>query len=122
MHKKGIKITIADDNENIRNTLKDILADIGYTVETVVNGYELIAHIKEAFPHVVILDLMMPEKDGVTIFSTIKSISPDTKIIIYTGYQKYENSVIAANADKFLLKNEDPGELMKAVKELAGAN
>lgn len=119
MQKKKAKIMIADDNINVRQTLSDLLTEKGYLVETVKNGYELLAYLKEKSPHIIILDLMMPEKDGTEILSTIKGMSPYSKIIIYTGFQRYEHSAYARIADKFLLKTEDIEKLLQAIEEFA---
>ena len=116
--KNKIRIVIADDSPDICQTWKDILTEKGYAVETVNNGYEILACLKEDPPHILILDLMMPEKGGIEILATIKAISPDTKIIIYTGFQKYEDSAYARIADKFLLKDNDPGKLLQVISEI----
>lgn len=113
-----INIVIADDNLNILSTLKDILTEKGYIVNTVNNGYELLAYLRNNSPQIVILDLIMPGKDGVEIFYSLKSIRPEVKIIIYTGFHKYEGSLYARNADKFLLKDEPPEKLLDAIEEL----
>lgn len=114
------KIIIADDNSDIRSTLKDILIEKEFLVETVKNGYELLLNLRKSPAHIIILDLVMPVKDGIEILSTVKSISPNTKIIIYTGFKKYENSVYASTADKFLLKGENPEKLLEAIQALIG--
>lgn len=115
---KKIKIVIADDNLNIFLSLKDILNEKGYFVQGVNNGYELIYYLKKNLPEIIILDLMMPEKSGMETLSCIKTISPKSKIIIYTGYQRYENSLYAHIADRFLLKGNSTEELLKAIEEL----
>ncbi len=115
-----IKIVIADDNPNICSTLKDILTEKEFWVETVKNGYELLLNLRKGPAQIIILDLVMPAKDGIEILSTIKSIAPKAKIIIYTGFKKYENSVYAGIADKFLLKGENPEKLLEAIQDLAG--
>jgi DNA-binding NarL/FixJ family response regulator len=66
----------------------------------------------------VILDLMMPERDGLEILDTVKSIHPDIRIIIYTGFQRYENSAYVKEADGFFLKGEDPEKLLQAIEKL----
>lgn len=116
--KKRAKIVIADDNADIRQTLKDLLIEKQYSTETVKNGYELLAYLKEKSPQLIILDLMMPEKDGIEILSAIKEMSPNTRIIIYTGFQKYKDSTYSHLVDKFLLKSESPEELLQAIEEL----
>lgn len=117
--RKEIGIVIADDNQSICETLKDILGEKGYFVEAVNNGYELLNYLKKKSPDIIILDLMMPEKDGIETLSCIKTISPKSKIIIYTGFQRYENSIYAHTADKFLLKGNTIEALLKAVEELS---
>jgi DNA-binding NarL/FixJ family response regulator len=66
----------------------------------------------------VILDLMMPEKDGLETISILRSIAPDTKIIVYTAFGRYESSLYAKEADKFLLKTESPERVLKSIKDL----
>lgn len=119
MAQEKINIVIADDNLNIRQTLKDILIEKGYCVDVVKDGYELLDYLKkDRSAHIIILDLLMPVKDGLEIIFSIKSVSPETKIIIYTGFKKYENSVYARAADRFLLKSESPAKLLQTIREL----
>ena len=115
---KAAKIVVADDNPGICQTLKDILEEKGYQVDTVKNGYELITYLRGNNPHLVILDLMMPEKDGTEVFNTIKSIQSNIKIVIYTGFQRYENSLYAHMAEKFLLKDDHTERLLHVIAEL----
>jgi len=116
--RKKIKIVIADDNPGICQTLKDILTEKEYLVDTVRNGYELVTYLRENNPKIVILDLMMPEKDGTEVFNIIRTIQQNIKIIIYTGFQRYENSFYARSAEKFLLKDANPEKLLEAIEEL----
>jgi len=115
----SIKILIADDNSSIREGLKDILSEKDYLTETASNGYELLENIRKQKPHIIILDLMMPEKDGVEILPAIKCVVPDVKIIIYTAFSRYENSVYVEMADKFLLKTDSPEDIIKVIDGFA---
>jgi len=116
--KNTAKIVIADDNKEMCELLTDILTEGGHEVEAVYNGYELLSYLETNSPSIIILDLMMPEKDGLSILDTIKQVSPYARIIIYTGYQEYENSVYARVADRFLVKGESLDKLIGAVSEL----
>lgn len=113
-----VDVLVADDNPNIRQTLRDILAEKGYAVDTVNDGYELLGYLRRKSPRVLILDLIMPQKDGIEAYSAIRRISPGTKIIIYTAFQKYEYSLYAQTADRFLLKSESPEKLIRAIREV----
>jgi len=118
MNQQG-KIVIADDNVEICDLIKDILKGVGYEVDAVNNGYELLAYLETNNPKVIILDLMMPDKDGMSILGTLREISPLSRIIIYTGYSEYKNSVYARVADRFLVKGTSIEGLIKAVEELS---
>lgn len=117
--KQKVKVLIADDNPKIRSTLKDILSEKGYAACAFKNGYELLANLKNELPEIIILDMVMPEKNGIDILSTIKSVLPEAKVIIYTGFKKYQNSIYASMADRFLLKADNPENLLQCVAELA---
>lgn len=119
MQKKAVRVVIADDNADIRQTLKDILTELGYLVDTVKDGYELVGYLKKNEPQIIVLDLMMPEKDGIEVFDCLKCIQPKSKVIIYTGFHKYETSSFARIADRFVLKDASPQKLLDAIKELA---
>lgn len=112
------KIIIADDNSNICQVVGALLNRKGYLIETVKNGYELLAYLKQKTTDIVILDLIMPEKNGTEILSAIRCLAPNIKIIIYTGFEEYEHSVYAGMADKLLLKSSDPEKLLMIIEEL----
>ena len=112
------KVVIADDNKRICDIVKAILTEEGYEVDMVYNGYELLTYLEKNNPSIIILDLMMPEKTGLSVLSTIKQIAPHSRIIIYTGYQEYENTVYARTADRFLVKGGNLDDLVKVVGEL----
>jgi DNA-binding NtrC family response regulator len=111
-------ILIADDNKNICNTLSDILSDVGYEVDSVFDGYELLAYFEKKIPRLVILDIMMPAKGGLDVLNAIKSVAPDTKVIIYTGFAQYQKSVYASVVDHFLLKTDSPDKVLEVVESL----
>ncbi len=117
MGQKG-KIIVADDNPGIRQTFSDLLGNEGYTVETVANGYQLLDYLRDNQADLVILDLMMPEKDGLETISALRSIAPQVKVIVYTAFGRYENSLYAKEADRFLLKTESPDTVLASIREL----
>jgi len=116
---KHKRVVIADDNKELCELIVDILEGSGYAVDSVYNGYELLAYLETNNPAVIILDLMMPDKGGLSILDTLKQVSPYSRVIIYTGYNEYENSVYARAADRFLVKDGRVEDLINAVKELA---
>jgi len=119
MDKEREKIVIAEDNKDLCDLLKTILEDAGYEVDFVHDGFSLIAYLKETQDvDAVILDLIMPEKGGISIFDTVRSVSPVSKLIIYTGYTSYQHSIFAREADAFVNKTEGAEKLIKVLEEL----
>lgn len=113
------KVVIADDNHEICEVLKTILEDEGYDVFAVHDGFALVDHLKEVQDvEAIILDLMMPERDGLTIFDTLRTVSPASKIIIYTGYTNYRHSVLGMEADAFINKTDGAEKILEVLKEL----
>jgi DNA-binding NtrC family response regulator len=113
------KIVIADDNLEVCELLGEIFEGMGYEMNAVHNGYELISYLEKNSPGIIILDLMMPEKSGISILSSVKELSPFSRIIIYTGHHEFEKSVYARTADRFVLKGAKIKALIDAVEELS---
>jgi len=118
MPAEKVKILIADDNPNIRTSLQDILTDKGYEVGLVNDGYELWAYFLAKKVDILILDLMMPGRDGLEMLLPIKGISPGTKIIVYTAFQRFEKSFHHIEVDRFLLKTVGADKLCESIEEL----
>jgi CheY-like chemotaxis protein len=109
------KVVIADDNKELCELITDIMVGFGHNVDSVSNGYELLLYLEANSPSVIILDLMMPDKSGISILDTIRQVSPYSRIVIYTGYQEYQGSVYARAADHFLVKGGNVQELVDTV-------
>ncbi len=110
---------IAEDDHELCYILKTILEGEGYRADCVHDGFALIAHLKKNQDvDAVILDLIMPEKGGISVFETIRSVSPVSKIIIHTGYTDYKHSVFAKAADAFVTKGEGAEKILAILKKL----
>jgi len=113
------KIVIAEDNQELCEILKTMLENEMYMVEFVPDGLSLIAYLKDTQDvDVIVLDLIMPERTGMSVFSTVRSVSPASKLIIYTACSDYKNSVFSREADAFIDKVEGVEKLLEVIKEL----
>ncbi len=113
------KVVIADDNKELCEILQLILENEGYEVDYVHDGFSLIDYLKQIQDiDAVVLDLIMPEKGGISIFDTVRSISPASKLLIYTGYTRYEDSIFAREADAFINKTAGPELLIETLNDL----
>lgn len=78
-------ILIADDDLLVQKTLKFSLEEAGYTVGLAKNGQEALRYIEACTPSVVLLDVFMPDSDGLEALLTVKKQFPDIKVIVMSG-------------------------------------
>lgn len=115
-------ILIIDDNKELAELIKLLLKKNGLKARYITNSIKAYKKIKKDKPSIVILDLIMPEMDGLRLCGKIKS-TPDTaktKVIIYTG-KKYETDrrkALNLGADAFIFKPARANHLLNKVKEL----
>ncbi len=116
------KILIVDDDIGIQQYLTTILGGIFTAIQVASDGFEAGIKVMEFKPHLIILDLSMPNTDGFEVCKAIKE-NPSThkiKIIILTGYGTKENQTKAMSlgADAFLTKPCSKNDLINQVERL----
>ena len=117
-----IKILIADDQELIRQSIQIVLGlekDIE-VIDTVANGLEVIRSVRKMKPDVILMDIRMPEMDGVVCTQIIKENYPNIKIIILTTFDddEYVFNALKYGASGYLLKGISTKELSDAVRKV----
>jgi len=112
-------ILIVDDDETIRATMKAILEEEGYTVDLAGNGKEGIQKTNERAYNVALLDIRLPDMEGVQLLKLMKETLPRTRKIMVTGYPSTQNAIEALNknADAYLIKPVDIEKLLSTIKE-----
>lgn len=116
-------ILIVDDAAFMRMMIKDILSKNGYTViGEAENGNKAIEKFKELTPDLVIMDITMPELDGIQAVKQIKGLSPEAKIIMCSamGQQAMVIESIQAGARDFIVKPFQAERVIEAVKKVVG--
>ena len=78
-------VLIADDDELVRESLEAALSRQGVRVGTAADGREALAYLEGQQPDSVILDLFMPDKDGLEILREIRALAPDIAVLIISG-------------------------------------
>ncbi|MCI4433327.1 MAG: response regulator [Nitrosopumilus sp.] len=114
-------ILIADDSNSIRMILKEILMiDNHSVIGEAKDGEETIDSYSALHPDLLLLDLTMPKKDGLTVVKEITSKHPDAKIILITGSddQKFIQLCLDSGALSFILKPFDFKNVLKVVSEI----
>ncbi len=117
-----IKVIIADDQELIRQSLQIILRaekDID-VIDTVANGVEVIRSVRKEKPDVILMDIRMPEMDGVVCTEIIKENYTDINIIILTTFDddEYVFNALKYGASGYLLKGISTKELADAIRKV----
>ena len=116
------KILVVDDDPDIVEILRYNLALAGYDVASAVNGKEAIKKAKLFIPQIILLDIMMPEMDGIEACSKIKRIpSLDNTIIIFLSARSEDFTQIAAfdaGGDDYISKPVKPKILLKKIASI----
>jgi CheY-like chemotaxis protein len=117
---------LVDDEPSIRETVSFILEMEGYQVVTAENGDEALEQIRRLQPPVVLLDAMMPRRDGFDVCRTVKSdpALAATKIVMLTalGQKTDQERAMAAGADFYVTKPFDEEDLLALLARLTGAS
>ncbi len=109
MDRKKMTVLVLDDEENILSSLKRILEGCGYTVITKSKPEEAIDYVRNNVVHIALLDILMPNMDGITVLNIIKEISGLTQVVMMSAYSTVDRIVSALEngANDFLLKPFD---------------
>jgi DNA-binding NarL/FixJ family response regulator len=121
MMDKRIRVLIADDQPRARQSMKALLitASPVQEVRVAVNGREAIRLIEESLPDLVLMDVRMPEMDGLEATRLIKERWPEIRVIVLSLYPDYTTDALAAGADAFVCKGESPEKLLATLSALA---
>ena len=115
-----IKILIADDQELIRESLKIILSTNNEfeVIDTVGSGKEVVESIRRHIPDIILMDVRMPDMDGVQCTKFVKEVYPEIKVIVLTKFDddEYIFSALKYGASGYLLKGVSLDELTSAIK------
>jgi len=113
------RILIIDDDESIRKILSAILEDEGYFVETAENGKEALDKSDSKVYNLALIDVRLPDIEGVALLGKFKETVPRMRKIIITGFPTVQNAIEAVNnkADAYMLKPFEIGKILETIKE-----
>jgi len=110
-------ILIVDDDKNLRRLYKAEMEAEGYRVMVAENGREASEVVAKEVPDLVILDIRMPEMDGLETMARILREHGDVPIILNTAYSCYQDNFLTWAAEAYIIKSADLEPLKKKVKE-----
>jgi len=116
------KILLVENEEGQRLLCEQELNEEGYLVIWARNGKEALQYLEESLCDLVVLDIVMPEMDGIEVLAKIVSRYKKMPVILHTAYRHYQNDFMTWLADAFVVKSSDLSVLKKTVKELLRKN
>lgn len=118
-----IRLLIADDHPLVRNALTQLLGTVEdiEVVATTANGREAVTMALETSPDVVLMDLEMPELNGIEATRELIAAEPSARVVILTTFSDRENimGALDAGALGYLLKDAEPEEIIRGVRSAA---
>src|SRR4030042_517042 len=93
------RVLVVDDNEEFCQNLADILESRGYEVSTANDGFKAIELVKQSGFELVLMDVKMPQMDGVETFKRVKDISPQTAVVMVSAFT-VENLIREARSEE----------------------
>jgi len=111
------RLLLVDDEESIRLLYREEFMDEGYEVMTAKNGHEALEKFKKSRPDLVILDIQMPDIDGIDVLRQMKMLDPTVPVILSTAYQDYKRDLGAWASEEYIVKSVNLDDLKAAVRK-----
>ncbi|MFW5868140.1 MAG: response regulator [Armatimonadota bacterium] len=113
---EGICILFVDDDPNQREMYRRRLERQGYDVDLVDSADAAVARLREKPPQVVVLDIAMPGRDGLSALQEFLDIDPSVPVIIHTAYPGYAENFLSWAADAYIEKSAELDPLLTAIE------
>ncbi|MBM9613902.1 response regulator [Desulfobulbus rhabdoformis] len=114
------RILLVDDEESIQLLYREEFEDEGYIVDSAYNGQEALAKFAENPPDLVVLDINMPEMNGIEVLRQMKEIKGDLPIILSSAYQEYKQDFGSWASEAYVVKSANMDELKATVRQYLG--
>lgn len=117
--KNNIKVLIADDEVEFASTLKTRLELRNFSATVANSGKETLDAVSREVPDVLLLDLKMPDLDGLEVLARLRQDYPDLKVFILTGHGSFEagREGMELGANDYIMKPVDLNRLIKKIEE-----
>ncbi len=111
------KVLVVDDEFSIREYYKEFLCDNGFEAIMASGGQEGLELFKSENPDLVLLDISMPDINGMDILKEMKKINDKIPVFLLTAYEQYKRNFASLYAEEYLVKNKRPDLILKKIKE-----
>ncbi|WP_049922530.1 response regulator [Halopiger djelfimassiliensis] len=116
----AVNVLIVDNSEVMRDVLREVVSDEFHVVAEAANGGEAIEITEQRDVDVIMMDIVMPEVDGIEATATIKEMYPDVKIIFCTSVTQQDRikPAIEAGADGYIMKPFENSTVQQAINDV----
>ena len=111
-------ILLVEDDKNQRLLYEQELRNEGYEIVTASDGKDALEKVREKLPDIVIMDINMPEMDGIEAMGKLLSKNKEIPVLINTAYSNYKESFMSWAAEAYIVKSSDLSELKEKIKEV----
>ena len=112
---RRVRILLVDDDANQREMYQRRLERMGYQVDLADSADTAVRQLRAARPGVIVLDIAMPGRDGLSALQEFLDIDPSVPVIINTAYPAYAENFLSWAADAYIEKSSDLGPLVAAI-------
>ena len=113
-------ILIVEDDKHQRLLLEEELQSEGHTIVAAATAREAIQAVSRTMPDLVVLDIKMPDMDGIELLGKLVGLDFRLPIVIYTAYAIYQDNFLSLCADAYVVKRSDLGELKDTIRRVLG--
>lgn len=114
------KILLVDDEANIRFIYSEELKDEGYDIIAASNGEEGLCRFENESPDLVILDIHMPDMNGIDVLRRMKTQNPSIPVILSSAFPEFKQDLGAWASEEYVVKSSDLQQLKDAVHRQLG--
>lgn len=117
------KILIVDDDKDIVKIVTTMLEGRGWDVNAAYNGHEALDVVNQSRPDIILLDIMMPEMNGIEVLKRIKKIDAGTRIVMITAFGDVESYLdsMELGAYEYINKPFETDELLEMIEKISAA-
>jgi CheY-like chemotaxis protein len=113
------KLLIVDDEPSVRNSMSQVLVEIGYSVRSAEDGFSALVEIRKEIPDIILSDLNMPRMSGFELLSVVRHRLPSIRVIAMSGAFSGDEVPSGVAADAFYQKGSGVRALLKLIESLA---
>ncbi|MFP4250357.1 MAG: response regulator [Armatimonadota bacterium] len=114
------EILLIDDDANHRELYSRRLQRLGYAIRTAGSADEALEKVSEASPHLIVLDIAMPGRDGLSLLQELVALNPSVPVIIHTAYPAFRDNYLTWTAEAYIEKSSNLQPLSRAIEEAIG--